>query len=43
MALACASFLSNAPVLINGMECINKSYPGFINDFIKLGGKITLT
>jgi 3-phosphoshikimate 1-carboxyvinyltransferase len=43
MALAGASLLSKTPVYINGMECINKSYPGFISDFIKLGGKITLT
>ena len=43
MALAGASLLSKAPVYINGIECINKSYPGFISDFIRLGGKITLT
>jgi 3-phosphoshikimate 1-carboxyvinyltransferase len=43
MALAIAAFRSKSPVCINGMECINKSYPGFINDFINLGGNITLT
>jgi 3-phosphoshikimate 1-carboxyvinyltransferase len=43
MALAGASLMSKTPVYINGMECINKSYPGFIGDFIKLGGRITLT
>jgi 3-phosphoshikimate 1-carboxyvinyltransferase len=43
MALAIAAFKSKSPVYISGMECINKSYPGFINDFINLGGNITLT
>lgn len=43
MALAIAAFKSKSPVYINGMECINKSYPDFINDFINLGGNITLT
>jgi 3-phosphoshikimate 1-carboxyvinyltransferase len=43
MALAIASFKSKSPVCINGMECINKSYPGFINDLTKLGGNITIT
>lgn len=43
MALAVASLISKSPVIINGMECINKSYPDFINDFIRLGGNIILT
>jgi 3-phosphoshikimate 1-carboxyvinyltransferase len=43
MALAVAAYKSKSPVYINGMECINKSYPGFIKDFINLGGNITLT
>jgi len=43
MALAIAAFGSRSPVIINGMECINKSYPGFINDFITLGGNIAIT
>ena len=43
MALAGASLMSDEPVYINGMECINKSYPCFIDDFIKLGGKVGLT
>jgi 3-phosphoshikimate 1-carboxyvinyltransferase len=42
MALACAGLLSKNPVLIEGMECINKSYPGFTDDFIKLGGNLKL-
>lgn len=43
MALAIAAFKSRSPVKINGIECINKSYPGFINDLISLGGNIALT
>jgi 3-phosphoshikimate 1-carboxyvinyltransferase len=42
MALACASFICNSPVIIDGMECINKSYPQFIDDFKTLGGNIKL-
>jgi 3-phosphoshikimate 1-carboxyvinyltransferase len=40
MALASASFISKSPVIIDGMECINKSYPDFIDDFKNLGGVI---
>jgi 3-phosphoshikimate 1-carboxyvinyltransferase len=39
MAMTAASLISNAPVIIDGMECINKSYPDFIGDFMKLGGE----
>jgi 3-phosphoshikimate 1-carboxyvinyltransferase len=42
MSLACAGLLSDSPVHVTGMECINKSYPGFIDDFRMLGGKIKL-
>jgi 3-phosphoshikimate 1-carboxyvinyltransferase len=42
MALACAGLLSASPVLIEGMECINKSYPGFSDDFKSLGGNLKL-
>ena len=42
MALASAALLSGSPVIIDGMECINKSYPHFIDDYQKLGGKIKL-
>jgi len=42
MALTSASLISRAPVIVDGMECINKSYPDFINDFCKLGGKIKI-
>jgi len=42
MALACAGLLSNKPVIIEGMDCINKSYPQFTADFVTLGGKLKL-
>jgi 3-phosphoshikimate 1-carboxyvinyltransferase len=40
MALASAALICNSPVIIDGMECINKSYPHFIDDYKKLGGNI---
>ncbi len=33
MALAVMGLDSETPVIIDGMECIRKSYPGFIRDF----------
>jgi 3-phosphoshikimate 1-carboxyvinyltransferase len=42
MALASVSLLCISPVIIDGMECVNKSYPNFMDDFKKLGGKIKL-
>ena len=42
MALASASLICNSPVIIDGMECINKSYPHFIDDFQNLGGKVKI-
>jgi 3-phosphoshikimate 1-carboxyvinyltransferase len=42
MALATAALLSDSPVIIEGMDCINKSYPGFIDDYRTLGGKVKL-
>lgn len=38
MALAILSLNASAPVVINGMECVRKSYPGFISDFERLKG-----
>jgi 3-phosphoshikimate 1-carboxyvinyltransferase len=40
MALTVASTVCEKPVIIEGMEAINKSYPNFIEDFKELGGKI---
>ena len=42
MTLAVAALLSEGPVIINEMESVNKSYPGFINDFGHLGGNIRI-
>jgi 3-phosphoshikimate 1-carboxyvinyltransferase len=42
MALTSASLICNSPVIIDGMECINKSYPNFIDDFRKIGGMIKI-
>jgi 3-phosphoshikimate 1-carboxyvinyltransferase len=42
MTLAAAALLCNSPVVIDGIECVNKSYPEFVNDFGKIGGKIKL-
>jgi 3-phosphoshikimate 1-carboxyvinyltransferase len=40
MALTVASLICNTSVIVDGMECINKSYPEFMDDFKKLGGII---
>lgn len=40
MALSIASIGCTENVIINGSEAINKSYPSFFQDFIKLGGRI---
>ncbi|MBQ3842126.1 MAG: 3-phosphoshikimate 1-carboxyvinyltransferase [Ruminiclostridium sp.] len=39
MSLAIASQRCTEPLLIRGSDCVSKSYPGFFNDFAKLGGK----
>ena len=38
MSLAVASTICNGPIMINGAECVKKSYPHFWSDFRKLGG-----
>lgn len=40
MAAAIASTMSDDEVVIKGAEAINKSYPGFFDDFRKLGGRV---
>jgi 3-phosphoshikimate 1-carboxyvinyltransferase len=40
MALAIASIRCKQPVLIHGAECVKKSYPGFWQDFVSLGGMV---
>lgn len=42
MALAVSALLCESPVIVEGMECINKSYPGFVNDYLGVGGSIKL-
>lgn len=42
MALASVALLCDSPVIVEGMESINKSYPGFIDDYRNLGAKINL-
>lgn len=43
MALAIASIKANGPIKILHAEAINKSYPDFFNDFIRLGGEVEFT
>ncbi len=38
MSIAVASQRCTAPVIINGAECVSKSYPNFFEDFRMLGG-----
>lgn len=40
MALAVASVRCDGPVYLTGFEAVNKSYPHFWTDFLKLGGNI---
>ncbi len=42
MANTVAALLCREPVIIEEMESINKSYPGFINDFVNLGGNMRI-
>ncbi|MBE6701370.1 MAG: 3-phosphoshikimate 1-carboxyvinyltransferase [Ruminococcaceae bacterium] len=39
MAAAIAALFCKNEVIINGAEAVNKSYPGFFEDYKKLGGK----
>ena len=38
MAMAIASTRCREPLLIRGAECVSKSYPGFWEEFRRLGG-----
>lgn len=40
MMLAIASTVCQQPLIIDNKECVKKSYPGFWEDFVSLGGKI---
>ncbi len=39
MFLAAAALVADAPITVHGVECISKSWPGFIQTYQKLGGK----
>ena len=40
MSMTVAALCSETPVVINGAECINKSYPNFFEDIQSIGGRI---
>lgn len=39
MFLAAAALIADAPITVHGIECISKSWPGFIQTYQQLGGK----
>ena len=39
MTAAVAALIADSPVVIEGAECVKKSYPGFFEDFRRLGGE----
>ena len=42
MSAAIAAIGCEGPVTIRGAQAVNKSYPGFWDDYARLGGKVTL-
>ena len=40
MLLAVAALRARRPVTLDGVECLSKSYPGFLKDFQMLGGEV---
>lgn len=42
MAMSIASLICEDPVIIEGAEAVNKSYPGFFQDFRLLGGEVNV-
>ncbi len=40
MALALLGLISETGVVVDGMECVDKSYPAFFNDLKKIGAEI---
>jgi len=38
MFLAAAALIADAPITVHGVECISKSWPGFIQTYQQLGG-----
>ena len=41
MMAAIAATRCEKPVTVTGAECVKKSYPGFWEDYEKLGGRLT--
>ena len=42
MSAAVATLACEGPVVLHGAQAVNKSYPGFWNDYVNLGGRVTL-
>ena len=42
MSAAVAALACDGPVILHGAEAVNKSYPAFWEDFIRLGGRVEL-
>ncbi len=42
MALSVAALGADGESLIHGVECVNKSYPSFFQDLVKLGAKVVI-
>jgi 3-phosphoshikimate 1-carboxyvinyltransferase len=40
MALSLAALNAEAPITIEGAECVNKTYPEFYDDMMSLGVKM---
>ena len=40
MSMATLGITANGKITIENAECINKSYPNYFNDYVKLGGNI---
>ena len=38
MLLASAALIADAPITVHGAECLNKSWPGFLDTYRQLGG-----
>jgi len=38
MFLAAAALIADAPITVHGAECLNKSWPGFLDTYRQLGG-----
>ncbi|HCB65089.1 MAG TPA: 5-enolpyruvylshikimate-3-phosphate synthase [Ruminococcaceae bacterium] len=40
MSMAIAACLADSPIIIEGAQAVEKSYPGFFEDFKALGGMV---